>query len=239
MEKVVYLLSAVPDPAAGDALRDRLLGEVVPAVLAERGVRGATVNVHDTAAAEAPSPKPAPAGERTHVAQVSVWLDCYQFRRTADEALGGLGLDVSAHLVVESLYEDYEARDWAAGERSPGVLTVACIHRPVGLSDTAWLHAWHEVQSPGSAGMQPRVRYVRNRVVQALTPDAPVVDGIVEEAWPSARHVADPHLFFDSGGDGALLQERIEQMLANSAACLDLDRLQSTTMSEYLVRPVP
>lgn len=231
----MYLLRGAPDPAAGDALRDHLLADVAPRLLAESEVHGVAVDVHDSAAAEAPSPAPAPPGERVHVAVVSVWVDCYQ--RRPDVAVDGY--DVAAHLVVESLYEDYVDRAWADGERSPGVLTVATIHKPAALTETMWIHNWHEVQSPASGRLQPRCRYVRNRVVQALTPDAPVVDGIVEEAWPSAAHVADPMLFFETGGDPERLGPMIEEMMANVTACLDLERLRSTTMSEYLVRSVP
>ena len=217
----------------GDSLRDQLLRDVAPKLLAHPEVRALTVLVHDAEAAEAPSPAPAPAGERTHVAVVSAWVDCYQRRPELD--LGG-ELDVAAHLVVESLYEDYASRDWADGERSPGVLTVACIHRPPSLPEPQWLHNWHEVQSPVSGQLQPRVRYVRNRVVQPLTPEAPVVDGIVEEGWPSAAHVADPDLFFNGGGDPERVKANLEQMMANVVACLDLEKLRSTTMSEYLVK---
>ena len=235
MEKVVYLLRAVPDPDAGETLRDRLLGDTAPALLSSPEVRGLTVLVHDRAAAEAPSPAPAPPGEPTHVAQVSVWVDCYQ--RRPQVAVDGY--DVAEHLVVESLYTDYEARPWPDGERSPGVLTVAAIHRPQGMDDRTWLHNWHEVQSPRSGELQPRTRYVRNRVVQPLTDDAPEVDGIVEEAWPSARHVADPDLFFNGGGDPDRVRAHLEEMMTNVVACLDLERLRSTTMSEYLVRSLP
>jgi hypothetical protein len=233
MEKVVHLVRGDIDAVDGDALRDRLVGEVAPQLLEHPEVRGVTVLVHDSEAAEAPSPAPAPAGERTHLAVVSTWVDCYQRRPDVDL---GDGLDVAAHLVVESLFEDYAARDWPDGARSPGVLTVATIHRPEALSEPQWLHNWHEVQSPVSGQLQPRVRYVRNRVVQDLTPDAPVVDGIVEEGWPSAAHVADPDLFFNGGGDPEVVRANLEQMMSNVVACLDLDKLRSTTMSEYLVR---
>ena len=227
MEKVVYLVRALPDPAAGDLLREELR-----ALVGSLDVHAATVLVHDTDAAAAPSPAPAPEGERTHVAELSVWVDCYQ---TCPEIDLGPDYDVAAHLVVESLYEDYDAPP-RAGERSPGVLTVATLHRPAGLGEEEWLHNWHEVQSPESGRLQPRKRYVRNRVVQALTPGAPEVDGIVEEAWASAEVVADPMLFFNTGGDPERLGPLIEEMLANVNACLDLARLRSTTMSEYLVK---
>ncbi len=229
MEKVVYLVRALPDPAAGDLLREELL-----ALAAALDVHAATVLVHDTEAAAAPSPAPASEGERTHVAVLSAWVDCYQSR--PDLELGA-DYDVATHLVVESLYEDYDSPP-PAGARSPGVLTVATLHRPADLAEAEWIHNWHEVQSPESARLQPRKRYVRNRVVQALTPGAPEVDGIVEEAWASAEVVADPMLFFETGGDPARLGPMVEEMLANVNACLDLSRLRSTTMSEYLVKPL-
>lgn len=232
MEKLVHLVRGPLDAAAGDALRDHLLGTVVPRLLGDREVHGVSVLVHDTEAAAAPSPVPTPPGEPTHVAVVSTWVDCYQRRPAIDVE----GYDVATHLVVESLYEDYERRSWDDGQRSPGVLTVAAIHRPPALTEAEWLHNWHEVQSPVSARLQPRRRYVRNRVVQTLTHQAPVVDGVVEEAWPSARHVADPHLFLGSGGSDEQLRANLEAMLASSSACLDMDRLAVTTMSEYLVR---
>lgn len=226
MEKVVYLIRALPDPAACDLLREELRS-----LVGTLDVYAATVLVHDIEASAAPSPAPAPQGERTHVAQLSVWVDCYQFRPNLDL---GPDYDIAAHLVVESLYEDYDTAP-RAGERSPGVLTVATINRPSGLDDAEWLHNWHEIQSPASARLQPRKRYVRNRVVQSLTTGAPEVDGIVEEAWESAEVVADPMLFFNTGGDRERLGPMVEEMVANVNACLDLSRLRSTTMSEYLL----
>jgi hypothetical protein len=241
MEKVVYLLWGAPDPVWGDRLRDRLVGAVSDELL-RRGVHGLTINVHDGAAAQAPSPAPAPAGELTHVAQVSVWLDAYDRRGDLDEVVRDAGLDISGYLVTESLYDDYGTtphaapRAWPDGERSPGVLTVARIHRPEGLDYHEWIERWHGTQSPESGRLQPRTRYVRNEVVRGITAHAPEADGIVEEGWPSAEHVADPMLFFNADGDKDRCRQHIEQMMANVDGCLDLARLRSTTMSEYLLR---
>lgn len=241
MEKVVYLLWGPIDPAHGDDLRGRLLDDTAPALLA-LGARGLTVNVHDAAAAEAPSPAPPPPDEPAPLAQVSVWLDSYDKRAGVDEALAAHGLEVSGHLVTESVYDDYGTtphagpRTWPDGERSPGVLTVALVHRPAELDPLEWIERWHGVQSPASARLQPRTRYVRNHVHRALTPGAPQIDGIVEEGWPSAEHVADPMLFFNADGDPARMQAHVEEMMANVTACLDLARLRSVTMSEHLVR---
>ena len=240
MEKLVYLLWGPGTPASGDDLRTRLLEETAPALVAA-GVRRLSVNVHDSAAAEAPSPVPTPPGEDPHVAEVSAWVDSYDGRAAVDDAMSALGLAWAGYLVVESLYEDYgttphaTARNWPDGERSPGVLTVSLIHRPADLDYAEWIARWHGTQSPLSGRLQPRCRYVRNEVVRALSPDAPEIHGIVEEAWPSAAHVADPMLFFSAGGDPKLLQANIEAMLESVTACLDLARLRNTTMSEYLL----
>ncbi|MGZ8752070.1 MAG: hypothetical protein ACXW1S_03730 [Acidimicrobiia bacterium] len=239
MEKLVYLMWG--DDARREPLRALLLAEVGPALL-DAGARAVTVNVHDDAAAEAPAPVPTPDGEDPLLADVSVWVDAYDRRGPFEELLAGAGPEVAGYLVVESVYDDYGTTEWAAprdwpdGQRSPGVLTVGLIHRPAGLGYHEWIQRWHGTQSPRSGELQPRTRYVRNEVVRALTPDAPEVHGIVEEGWPSAQHVADPMLFFNTGGDPAALGPLVEEMLANVNACLDLARFRSSTMSEYFVR---
>lgn len=243
MEKLMYVLWGDGSPEQGDGLRERLLAEVAPSLFAGGG-RALTVDVHDADAAKAPPPMPAPEGEDTIAAIVSVWIDAYDRRAPFERALAALGHRFAGYLVVESVYDDYGTtqysgpRDWPDGERSPGVLTVALIHRPEGLGYAEWIEAWHGTQSPLSAELQPRTRYVRNEVVRAVTDDAPEVNGIVEEAWASAETVADPMLFFNSGGDPAVMQANVGTMLESVNACLDLGRFRTATMSEYLVRSV-
>jgi hypothetical protein len=241
VEKLVYLVWADGSPGEGDALRERLLGVVTPAIL-DAGAHAVTVNVHDSDAARAVSPVPTPAGEEPHVAEVAVWVDCYDRRAGIERPLTELGSLTAGYLVVESLYEDYgttrhgDVRSWPDGARSPGVLTVSLIHRPIDVDYATWIERWHGTQSPLSGRLQPRCRYVRNEVVRALTEGAPPIDGIVEEAWPSADHVNDPMLFFNAGGDDAVLAANLTAMLDSVNACLDLGRLRNTTMSEYLVK---
>ncbi len=216
MEKLVYLLWGEQTADDGDRLRATLLDDLAPTLL-ERGV-----------------------------AEISVWVDAYDRRGPLDDlvAAAAPGLDLAGYLVVESLYDDYGTtphappRSWGDGERSPGVLTVALIHRPEGLDEAEWVRRWHGIQSPVSAELQPRTRYVRNRVVQAITSGAPPIDGIVEEGWPAPAHVADPFLFFNAEGDADLLNANIARMMESVESCLDLARLRNVTMSEHLVRTI-
>jgi hypothetical protein len=241
VEKLVYLLWGDESPESGDRLCSYLLTDTAVR-LARTGLRGITVNVHDGVAAETPSPVPTPEGEDVHVAEVSVWVDSYDHRAGVDEAIAAVGLPFGGYLVTESLYEDYGTtphsgpRDWSDGARSPGVLTVSLIHRPQGLDYATWVERWHGTQSPLSGELQPRCRYVRNEVVRSVTPGAPEIHGIVEEAWPSAQHVADPMLFFNAAGDPDVLARNITAMLDSVNGCLDLSRLRNVTMSEYLIR---
>lgn len=227
--------------AAGDDLRERLITTIAPSLFAA-GARALTVDVHDTDAAAAPPPMPAPEGEVGLAALVSVWIDAYDRRAPFERALGGLGRRFAGYLVVESVYDDYGTTEWAGprnwpdGERSPGVLTVALIHRPEGLAYADWIEKWHGTQSPVSAELQPRTRYVRNEVVRSVTSGAPEVHGIVEEAWPSVEHVADPMLFFNAAGDPDVMNRNLGRMMESVNACLDLSRFRTATMSEYFLR---
>ena len=113
---------------------------------------------------------------------------------------------------------------------------VTLLRRPARMSEDDWITHWHTVQSPVSEAMQPRMRYVRNAVAAAITPDAPPIEGIVEEAWPSPEHMTDPLLFYCADGDRELMHRNLTAMLESVTAFLDLEDLRSFTTSEYLLR---
>jgi hypothetical protein len=239
VEKLVYLLWARPGEA-GDALRERLLRDAAPRLL-EGGVRTLTVSVADGDAA-VPVPVALPAGEAPVAAEVSVFVDCHDRRAPLEAVLDEHCARKAGYLVSESLYRDYggnrfsKPRDWPDGARSPGVLMLTLLERPARLERDAWLAHWHGVQSPVSEEMQPRMRYVRNEVVRPVTPGAPPYEGIVEECWPSARHLTDPMLFYLAEGSQERLRANVKRMLESVRGFLDLERIRSFAMSEYLVR---
>ncbi len=185
MEKVIWAVWGPPDTDRA-ALRDRLVAHLAPILLDEPAVAGLAMAIDDPEADVAP-PVPWPEGNQPLLALVSVWLPAYDHRGLVEEHVAALaseqGLRSHGYLVSESLYTDYGEspwsgpRDWPDGVRSPGVLTVGLLQRPPDHDRQAWIRHWHDVQSPESAELQPRTRYVRNLVVLALD-DGPPLEGI-------------------------------------------------------------
>ncbi len=242
MEKLQYLAWPSGSPTAAE--RGRLARDVIAPALLALGPRGLSIQVDD-ADADVPVPMPPPADEVQPFLLVSVWLDRYDDRAPFEAVLREHTDRLAGYLVTESLYTDYGGnehaapRDWPDGTRSPGVVMVTLLRRPERMDYDDWVTHWHTVQSPVSEAMQPRMRYVRNAVVRPITPDAPPIAGIVEEAWPSAEHMTNPMLFYCAGDDRELMQRHLSEMLDSVTAFLDLEDLRSFTTSEYLLLTGP
>jgi hypothetical protein len=227
------------EPLSPMQRRERLLGDVAPALL--RSQSGyLQINIDDDLA-QVRSPAPRPLFRQPFVAQVSLWLPDESQRAACEDVLRRSGFDLAGYRVDEQLYTEYgenahaPARDWPDGRRSPGVLTVTWLERLPWLDKDEWTRRWLGRQSPLSEAMQPRARYVRNAVLAALTSGAPPCEGIVEEAWPSARHVTDPYLFY--GARNPLqLTANMARMLYSVASFLPLWNITTVTMSEYFLR---
>lgn len=110
----------------------------------------------------------------------------------------------------------------AAGERADFLANVAVLRRPARLPYEEWLRIWKEDHTPIGIADQGNVAYVQHRVISPVTPDAPEVTAIVEEWFPMAA-TTDFHAFYGTGGDDALLAERMGRML-ESVARLGADR---------------
>lgn len=239
VEKLVYLIWAPADEDP-DALHRQLLGGCASELL-ERGAAGLEIDIDDSDA-DVRTPMPWPADELPLRASVSLWLDCYDRRAPFEDVLSTVGERRAGYLVSESMYTEYggnrhaKARSWPDGERSPGVVMLTLLERPGHLSRADWIAHWHGVQSPESEAIQPRTRYVRNTVLWPVTADAPPYEGIVKEAWPSKQHVEDPMLFYCADGDKEQLGRNIQRMMTSVQGFLELPRIRSATLSEYLLK---
>jgi len=189
-----------------------------------------------------PAPVPTPAGETPLHGVISLWVDSIEQRAPFEEVLHAAAVRLAGYSVVESLYRDYGGNQWGAprswpdGERSPGVLTVALLQQHPDQSFDEWMTRWQTRISPITEEIQPRTRYVRNAVFRPITDGAPLVSGIVEEAWPSLAHVTDPMLFYCAEGDPEKMNANITQMIEEINAFVDLSTLRSVTMSEWILK---
>ena len=231
MEKLVHVVRDREDRDGAD-LRAEVLDEVVPALVAA-GASGVTIHLADDGVT-IPGPMPCPGGELPVRATVEYWVPAHDLATDALGVAGAVGIRNDAYLVTESLWSEFgqrrgELRTWPDGERSPGLVTVALVHRNPLLDERTFRELWYGHQSPMSERVQPRLRYVRNTVVHPVTPGAPPLDGLVVESWPSEEIVSDIEAFHlgDLGN--------LTVMLDSVQTVFDMSRLRSLAMSEYLV----
>jgi hypothetical protein len=232
MEKLVYLVWDRPSRPP-EAVRAQMLDDLAPRLLALQP-RGLQIDVDDDAA-QVPTMVKIPDDELPVRACVSIWVDNHDTRADYETVLVQAGVRRAGYLVTESIYHEYDVREWPDGARSPGITTLTVFDKPVGMDDDTFYGHWYGHQSPMSEWMQPRVRYVRNAVVRPLTPGAPRYRAIVGEAWPTAEHVTDLVTFFGAT-DGDDLGERIRIMLDSTKLLFDPATMRNYTLSEYILR---
>lgn len=225
MEKMIYFLSKPPGEDI-QAFRTGLLGPVVEELQAA-GASRITVNVadmNDQLQSEAPGRLLGPWEDVA--AAVSLWHDTIDARAALEASLNVASASITGYLVTESVVQPFE-RDWAEGERRPGVTQFGANGKPEGVTDEAFYHNWQVLHSTQSFELHPlRWSYVRNAVARPLTPDAPPYRAIVQEHFRALEDFTDDSRYF--GSDEAL-QEMIEHM----PGFCDLNCMFSVGMSEY------
>lgn len=235
MEKMVYSLWPAPGQG-GDTFRDLLLAELPAALRQLPSVYGARLAVADSAVQPA-------AGRRMEshppvpVAMVSLWVD-YAGEASWQPLVSRLAARNSGYLVAEAEpLASARIHPAAIGERVYGMCQVAWLRKPAQLGRQEWLEIWKGGHTRVAIDTQSTFGYRQNVVVQALSADAPPCDAIVEEHFPPEAMTSD-HAFYDSGGDEALLQQRVSAMIESCARFIDFEHIDVVPMSEYLLKPV-
>lgn len=238
MNKLIYLLWP-RRPMEPSTRRTVLLDACAPRLL-ESGARYLSMNIDDDFAT-VPSPTPTTKLTDPFVAEISIWVDDMEARGSLESVLLDADFDIAGYRVREHIYTDYggnehgSPRDWPDGERSPAIVSVTPLERPRRIPKDKWMKHWFNRQGPMSEKMQPRARYVRNVVEEVLTPGAFPYEGIVEESWPSAKHVTNPYLFYGARNRFEVIKN-MAIMAQSVAAFLPIWKITSVTTSEYFVR---
>lgn len=234
MEKIVYLLwrdPAVTRASWSDALRGAVAADLVAA-----GAHGVQVNVADEAVAGAMM-RMVELNPQMEAA-VSLWVDSARdaARRPHDEVLSAApGVRrCEAYLVTESEPLPNTAHPARPGERTPGFANLAFLRRPPDMAHPAWIDAWHNGHTDVAIETQSTFGYVQNVVVRPLTRDAPAIDAIVEELFPTAA-LTSLHAFFDAADDDELAANMAR--MGDSVARFGADRsLDVVPTSQYVIR---
>jgi hypothetical protein len=207
----------------GDDLSTALRDSDLHARLAAAGVRRLHVNVDDDAVAPAMR---IPTFEEPIGAIVSAWSD--QAPDAISEVLATVTSRLAGYEVEERL--PIPPPDVADGERMDTLANVAVLRRPAELTVDEWRHNWLVDHTPVAIATQGTFGYVQNVVVRPVTEDAPSIDALVEELFPSAA-MTDMHAFYGSGGDDAELNDRFTRLMTSVArfgADRDLDLVPSS-----------
>ncbi len=208
-----------------------LRGPVAEKVLA-LGVSGLTVNVRDDAVRA--SLMTLTTLDPPVVAVVSMWVQqCYGDQvHEAIALLSGQCRQIAAYLVTESAPLLPPATE--LGQRTTGLANVALLRRPARLDHDTWLARWQLDHTTVAIETQATFGYTQNVVWRALTPNAPPIDGIVEELFP-AEAISDLRAFFGASDD-ADLAERMNRMIASTSAFGANENIDTVPTSRYVLR---
>ncbi|HUL98502.1 MAG TPA: hypothetical protein VLU24_03540 [Mycobacterium sp.] len=228
MEKVIVTLRT---GSADDEWAEAIRGPVAEELLGLQ-VPGLTVNVRDAAVRDAvmtlTTLDPPVQGF------VSIWTQQYYGTQVAAalQLLGRHAERVAAYLVTESA--PMPPPPTPPGERVPALANVALLRRPADMDEATWLTRWHRDHTQVAIDTQSTFGYVQNYVVRTLTPQAPVVNAIVEELFP-VEAIGSLHAFFGAADDDDL-RHRMEQMVASTAAFGANVNIDAVPTSRYVFR---
>jgi hypothetical protein len=227
MEKVVAVLMA-PDRDEDWCQRQR--GAVADAIL-RLGIPGLAVNVRDAAVRH--SLMTLTTLDPPVAAVVSMWTQqCYGDQMTAALRLLEQECDqLAAYLVTESVPLQAPLE---LNSRTTGLANIALLRRPAELDHASWLTRWQHDHTPVAIATQSTFGYTQNAVVRALTFDAPVLAGIVEELFP-AEAITDLKAFFGASDD-ADLQDRLSRMVVSTTAFGANENIDTVPTSRYVLK---
>lgn len=235
MEKLVYVLWKQGDESDA-TFADRMLGETAGR-LQEAGARYLKISVVDEHVAPGAGLRigqmdPAKAGLATF------WVDQAQERGKLEGILREACGDVFGFLVAESRPLVPTKEIAKSGERTPGFHLVTCITPQPGLDHDAFIRTWHEDFRDVAIETQSTFDYVRNEIVRPLTGNDPGWAAVVEEGFPIGA-LDDPAVFYDAVGDPARQKANAGRMFESVQKFLDLSKIESHPMSEYVFERMP
>lgn len=229
MEKLIYLLWKKPGQPTGEWLA--AMRTNVGRKLIDAGAQKLQFDCVDDAVADGSALRIV--SRRAPDGLAMFWLPTANRRSACEALLREQHADIAGYLVTESCMKS-GAEHCASGARSNGFSLIGFLQKPDRLSREEWLHWWLDKHTQIAIDTQSTFRYVQNVVTRTLTDDAPALDALVEEGFPTAA-LTDQRAFYDAVGNEEKYQENLRQMMDSCHRFIDFDRIDSMPMSEYFV----
>lgn len=236
MHKLIYLLPLPTDTnraAFVAALMD--LGEQMSA----RHPSGLRLNVQDVGVDHGKAVEHHPALGRSSPfgpfeAMIQLWLeDASASARAPYEALITEVAPVHhGYLVEERLLVHNLRQSAGVGERNDGFSQLALLQIPESLSYDTWLQRWQDRHTWVALSIHPHLEYIQNRVLEAVTANAPPIAGIGEEVFP-IQGLHDERPLFRGGEDDGMFKALYQVMYEDAARFIDFDRLDMLVTSQF------
>jgi hypothetical protein len=236
VEKLIYPLWK-PESLEADTFRDTLLSDLANPLCDVSGVRGLRVCVADSAV-EAANGRRMQSSDAVPDAVISLWVDDAGAADKWEPLITQQVERMTCYLVAEAEpLLNQAAHPTPAGERMYGMCHVVFMSPPESMDREDWLSVWKGSHTQVAIDTQSTFGYRQNVIVRALGENTPVHAAIVEENFPPEA-MSDDHAFYATGGDEAVLQKHMTEMMESCSRFIDFAKIDVLPMSEYLVKPV-
>lgn len=232
MEKLIVPIWKA-EGSSGDELRDKLLNEMAPALLAQDNVRALRFSVVDSAVAAA-------AGKRMETCQslpdgmISMWLDNGGARSAQEEVIAGVVGRFSTYLVVEAEPIVNTEHRALLRERGHGFCQIVFLQRPDRLTEAEWLTIWQGSHTQVAIDTQSTFSYRQNVIVRSLSEDAIEFHAMIEENFPPDAMTSDQAFYGVT--DDKSLKKNLNAMVNSCSRFIDFDKIDVIPMSEYVLK---
>lgn len=242
MDKLIYLLTK---PAA--ETRAAIVARVMTAStrLAELGPAGLRINVQDAGVewGNAVEHHPALKLKSAHgpfEAVVQVWLEGANdaARAPYETIIAEVTPFHHGYLVEERLLIHNLRQSAKPGERNDGYSQMAMLQIPDRLDCEDWRKRWQDRHTWVAMSIHPHLEYIQNRILRAITANAPPIAGIGEEVFPIEGLHDERPLFMGGEKSEAMFQELYQIMYEDASRFIDFDKLDMIVSSQFdLLKP--
>lgn len=232
MEKLVY--SFWHPGKDVKALRDDLVRNLGPSLKQQAGVHGVQVNITDEFLDVPGGLQPFHRQQPPVQGILNIWVDTSYWRKPLEALIAQHVAGFHGYSVVESKPIVNTRRAAQPGQRLDALSQVVFLEKPEAMDHQAWLSDWLNRHTQVAIDTQSTFGYVQNIVLRPLTPNAPMLHGIIEELFPFEAFTSQ-HAFYDAVGDDAKLQRHFQAMMDSCASFIDRERMDIIHTSQYVI----